>query len=85
MHGCSNCSRRARELTAPGDFNHLTCPQANKRSVAPAGDKTSEYMTKKLKWTCGLRVWLEHEGQVVLGRGRVELLEAIDLHRSIPR
>ena len=42
-------------------------------------------MAKKIrqKWTCGIRVWLENDGQVVLGRGRVELLEAIERHHSI--
>jgi molybdate transport system regulatory protein len=40
-------------------------------------------MAKKPKWTCGIRVWLENNGHVVLGRGRVELLEAIDRHHSI--
>ncbi len=30
-----------------------------------------------------MRVWLETDGQVILGRGRVELLEAIDQHKSI--
>src|SRR5580698_9632921 len=42
-------------------------------------------MAKKTKWTCGIRVWLESNGQAALGRGRVELLEAIDRHRSIRR
>ena len=42
-------------------------------------------MAKKTKWTCGMRVWLESNGHVVLGRGRVELLEAIDRHHSIRR
>jgi molybdenum-dependent DNA-binding transcriptional regulator ModE len=40
-------------------------------------------MVKRGKWTCGLRVWLESDGHVVLGRGRVELLEAIERHHSI--
>jgi molybdate transport system regulatory protein len=40
-------------------------------------------MVKHGKWTCGLRVWLESDGHVVLGRGRVELLEAIERHHSI--
>lgn len=38
---------------------------------------------QKSHWSCGLRVWLENDGQVVLGRGRVELLEAIDELHSI--
>jgi molybdate transport system regulatory protein len=42
-------------------------------------------MAKRPHWTCGLRVWLETDGQVVLGRGRVELLEAIERHHSIRR
>ncbi|HEY1603441.1 MAG TPA: hypothetical protein VGG64_27805 [Pirellulales bacterium] len=40
-------------------------------------------MAKKSTWTCGMRVWLESDGHVVVGRGRVELLEAIDRHHSI--
>jgi molybdate transport system regulatory protein len=42
-------------------------------------------MVKRRNWTCGLRVWLESDGHVVLGRGRVELLEAIERHHSIRR
>jgi molybdate transport system regulatory protein len=40
-------------------------------------------MVKRSNWTCGMRVWLESNGHVVLGRGRVELLEAIERHHSI--
>ena len=40
-------------------------------------------MAKRSKWSCGTRVWLENDGEVVLGRGRVALLEAIDEHESI--
>ncbi|HEY4308852.1 MAG TPA: hypothetical protein VGN12_05320 [Pirellulales bacterium] len=40
-------------------------------------------MSKRSQWTCGLRVWLENDGHVVLGRGRVELLEAIEQQHSI--
>lgn len=39
--------------------------------------------TKFGGWTCGVRAWLEHNGEVVLGRGRVDLLEAIDRLHSI--
>jgi molybdate transport system regulatory protein len=42
-------------------------------------------MPKRKNWTCGLRVWLESDGHVVLGRGRVQLLEAIERHHSIRR
>jgi molybdenum ABC transporter molybdate-binding protein len=34
-------------------------------------------------WSVGLRVWLERGGVAVLGKGRLELLEAIDSHQSI--
>jgi molybdenum ABC transporter molybdate-binding protein len=34
-------------------------------------------------WTVGLRAWIEHRGQAVLGQGRADLLEAISRHRSI--
>jgi molybdenum ABC transporter molybdate-binding protein len=34
-------------------------------------------------WSVGMRVWLERAGVPVLGKGRVELLEAIDRHQSI--
>src|SRR5437870_1032176 len=34
-------------------------------------------------WSVGLRVWLERAGRAVLGKGRLELLEAIDRRRSI--
>jgi len=34
-------------------------------------------------WTCGSRIWLERDGRVVLGKGRVELLESIERHKSI--
>ncbi|MBI2823505.1 MAG: LysR family transcriptional regulator [Planctomycetia bacterium] len=40
-------------------------------------------MSKRHNWQCGMRVWLENDGHIVLGRGRVELLEAIERHRSI--
>ncbi|HVU88944.1 MAG TPA: LysR family transcriptional regulator [Pirellulales bacterium] len=40
-------------------------------------------MRKSADWTCGLRVWLENDGHVVLGRGRVALLAAIEEQRSI--
>ncbi|MBX3414130.1 MAG: winged helix-turn-helix domain-containing protein [Pirellulales bacterium] len=40
-------------------------------------------MAKRNKWSCGMRIWLENDGEVVLGRGRVALLEAIDEHHSI--
>ena len=35
------------------------------------------------EWKLGLRVWLERGGQTVLGKGRVDLLEAIDRTHSI--
>jgi molybdate transport system regulatory protein len=34
-------------------------------------------------WTIGLRVWVEHDGQPVLGPGRCQLLEGIDREHSI--
>src|SRR6516162_10034484 len=34
-------------------------------------------------WSVGMRVWLERRGVAVLGKGRLELLEAIDRHQSI--
>jgi len=34
-------------------------------------------------WQVGLRVWVEREKRAVLGKGRLELLGAIDRHRSI--
>jgi molybdenum ABC transporter molybdate-binding protein len=34
-------------------------------------------------WTVGVRVWVERAGHPVLGKGRLELLEGIDRHRSI--
>jgi molybdenum ABC transporter molybdate-binding protein len=34
-------------------------------------------------WTVGVRVWVERQGQVVLGQGRLELLEWIDRCHSI--
>lgn len=40
-------------------------------------------MANRSQWSCGARLWLEYEGRVVLGKGRVELLEAIDEHKSI--
>lgn len=36
-------------------------------------------------WTVGIRVWVEREGQTVLGEGRAELLAAIDQERSITK
>jgi molybdate transport system substrate-binding protein len=35
------------------------------------------------EWTVGVRVWLEHSGETVLGPGRLDLLEAIDRCHSI--
>jgi molybdate transport system substrate-binding protein len=35
------------------------------------------------EWTVGVRVWLERAGVPVLGKGRLELLEAIALKQSI--
>jgi len=34
-------------------------------------------------WTVGLRVWVERQGQVILGQGRLDLLEWIDRCHSI--
>jgi molybdate transport system substrate-binding protein len=34
-------------------------------------------------WHVGLRVWVEHSGRAVLGKGRLELLEGIDRCHSI--
>jgi molybdenum ABC transporter molybdate-binding protein len=34
-------------------------------------------------WTADLRVWVERDGRSVLGRGRADLLEAIDRYHSI--
>lgn len=34
-------------------------------------------------WTVDLRVWVERHGKAILGKGRLELLEAIDRCRSI--
>ena len=34
-------------------------------------------------WVLRSKVWLELEGQPVIGRGRVEMLQAIDRHGSI--
>jgi molybdate transport system substrate-binding protein len=34
-------------------------------------------------WTVGLRIWVERQGQVILGQGRLELLEWIDRCHSI--
>src|SRR6185436_15233701 len=36
-------------------------------------------------WNVGVRVWVEREGQAVLGEGRAELLAAIDSERSITK
>ncbi len=37
------------------------------------------------EWKIGLRVWIEREGQAVLGAGRAELLAAIESERSITK
>ena len=37
----------------------------------------------RVGWTLKIRVWLDHNGEKVLGPGRVELLNLIDRHRSI--
>src|SRR5277367_4935321 len=37
----------------------------------------------KNDWKVGLRAWLEHAGQTVLGPGRLELLEGIAREHSI--
>ena len=34
-------------------------------------------------WTVGFRVWVERAGRAILGKGRLELLEAIDRWHSI--
>ena len=34
-------------------------------------------------WGCVIRVWVECEGEKILGPGRADLLELIDRHRSI--
>src|SRR6516165_3458846 len=34
-------------------------------------------------WTVGVRIWVERDGQAVLGHGRLELLEEIERSRSI--
>ena len=37
----------------------------------------------KTGWTLRIRVWVECEGEKILGPGRVDLLELIDRHHSI--
>jgi molybdenum ABC transporter molybdate-binding protein len=37
------------------------------------------------QWKVGVRVWVERDGQAVLGEGRAELLAAIDQERSITK
>ena len=37
----------------------------------------------KTGWAVRIRVWVECEGEKILGPGRVELLELIDRHHSI--
>jgi molybdate transport system regulatory protein len=39
--------------------------------------------TRVTRWKCGHRLWIELDGQVLLGKGRVALLEAIERDRSI--
>ena len=34
-------------------------------------------------WQIGVKIWAERAGRAILGRGRLELLEAIDRHNSI--
>src|SRR6478736_6269343 len=36
-------------------------------------------------WKVGVRVWVEREGQAMLGEGRAELLAAIDTEHSITK
>jgi len=36
-------------------------------------------------WKCGNRLWIEQDGRVVLGKGRVMLLEAIQREHSISK
>ena len=36
-------------------------------------------------WNVGIRVWVEREGQTVLGEGRAELLAAIDRSRALQK
>src|SRR4029078_9400017 len=36
-------------------------------------------------WKVGVRVWVEREGQAVLGEGRAELLAAIETEHSITK
>src|SRR6476661_11217543 len=36
-------------------------------------------------WKVGVRVWVEREGQAMLGEGRAELLAAIDSEHSITK
>jgi molybdate transport system regulatory protein len=38
---------------------------------------------RQADWTVRVRLWVERDGEAVLGHGRVELLEAIDRTRSI--
>jgi molybdate transport system regulatory protein len=37
----------------------------------------------RANWKCGNRLWIEQDGRVVLGKGRVMLLEAIAKEHSI--
>src|SRR5262245_50623358 len=37
------------------------------------------------EWRVGVRVWVERNGEAVLGEGRAELLAAIDSERSITK
>jgi molybdenum ABC transporter molybdate-binding protein len=51
-----------------------------KRRVNPTAKATWDR-----DWKVGIRVWIEREGQAVLGEGRAELLAAIDTEHSITK
>jgi molybdenum ABC transporter molybdate-binding protein len=51
-----------------------------KRPVNPTAKATWDR-----DWKVGIRVWIEREGQAVLGEGRAELLAAIDAEHSITK
>src|SRR5262245_34371385 len=49
----------------------------------PTRTTTNDAQSWRDGWEIGFRLWIDRGGQAILGKGRLELLEGIERHRSI--
>ncbi len=65
------------------DKSLRTNPRSANRTAARAAKAAPGKTTAFSDWSGGVRIWVERNGQAVLGEGRADLLAAVDLTRSI--